>query len=111
MSDICIACAGRTSGKTQKADAKDGTPVLLSCCESCGLVQLSDVPDQEELAQFYRDEYRKTFKNTDTPKPHHIFRAGVSAAERLSLLKPHVVPGQRLLDVGAGGGEFSYLAG
>ncbi len=111
MPDTCIACGSRTFGKIKKVDAKDGKPIYLSTCEACGLVQLCDVPDETDLSRFYREEYRKSYRKSDTPKPRHIFRAGHLASERLSRLNAHVAPGKRLLDVGAGGGEFVYLAG
>jgi SAM-dependent methyltransferase len=47
------------------------------------------------------------------PRPRHIHRAGVAALDRLDLLArwlPRQSTGTRLLDVGAGGGEFVYLA-
>lgn len=63
-----------------------------------------------ELRHFYAHTYRTDYKNTYTPKAKHIYRAGRAAIERVNFLRSHGVHGGKLLDVGAGGGEFVYIS-
>jgi 2-polyprenyl-3-methyl-5-hydroxy-6-metoxy-1,4-benzoquinol methylase len=63
-----------------------------------------------ELRHFYAHTYRTDYKKTYTPKTKHIYRAGTAAIERVNFLRSHGVHGGKLLDVGAGGGEFVYIS-
>jgi 2-polyprenyl-3-methyl-5-hydroxy-6-metoxy-1,4-benzoquinol methylase len=62
------------------------------------------------LASFYAHDYRIEYKHTPTPKLKHIHRAGMTALDRLRYLATNGVRDGTLLDIGAGGGEFVYLA-
>lgn len=66
-------------------------------------------PNEEEIKKFYSKDYRIAYKGTYQPKLKHIYRAGRSAAGRFLFLKNIIEPGDTILDVGAGGGEFVYL--
>jgi SAM-dependent methyltransferase len=68
------------------------------------------MPSEEELAAYYRDEYRAEYKGVTVPKKKHVLRAARLARQRLALLAPLLQPGASLLDLGAGGGEFVFLA-
>jgi len=68
------------------------------------------MPSDQELLTYYSHHYRSDYKAVYKPKKKHIFRAGRIAIERLKLLEPYQRSGKSLLDVGAGGGEFVYLA-
>lgn len=111
MAFDCMLCKATEADIHPVRDAKDGRPIEIALCRSCGHVQLADRPDLATLQAFYGSDYRKTYRKADAPKPRHVFRAGRDASERLARLMAHVTPGARLLDIGAGGGEFVYLAG
>jgi len=106
----CFLCRGRKLKTVSNKDAKSGDFLNVSFCHSCGMVQQDPIPTEEELKAYYSTEYRKDYKNTYTPKLKHIFRAGNNALDRIKFLKT-VVKGGRLLDVGAGGGEFTWVSG
>jgi 2-polyprenyl-3-methyl-5-hydroxy-6-metoxy-1,4-benzoquinol methylase len=110
MKFSCIICGGSAAGYRDLKDAKTSKPIRIACCETCGTVQIAQMPTADELSEFYSISYREEYKNTYQPKPKHIYRAGKMAAERLQKMKPFMHPGSSLLDVGAGGGEFTYLA-
>jgi 2-polyprenyl-3-methyl-5-hydroxy-6-metoxy-1,4-benzoquinol methylase len=110
MKFSCIICGGSVAGYRDLKDAKTSKPIRIACCETCGTVQIAQMPTADELSEFYSISYREEYKNTYQPKPKHIYRAGKMAAERLQKMKPFLQPGSSLLDVGAGGGEFTYLA-
>jgi 2-polyprenyl-3-methyl-5-hydroxy-6-metoxy-1,4-benzoquinol methylase len=110
MSCACLICNGMASVVTRVKDAKDGEPIDIALCKSCGHVQLAEIPDLAMLQEFYEKEYRKAYRKTDAPKPRHVYRAGLRARSRVDKIMPHIPAGTRLLDIGAGGGEFVYLS-
>jgi len=113
MSDFtCKLCGGKTDARWRVRDAKAASELSMSLCLSCGLVQQSDLPSDDELKIYYSHHYRADYKNTYTPKPKYVQRAGKAALDRLAFIARHVnlAPGARSIDIGAGGGEFVYLA-
>jgi len=105
----CPLC-GATTHEVVAHAGRDGAPLTTVMCTSCGHVFTSPIPTTTELAAYYGDKYREDYKNVAQPKPKHVLRAGKRALERLDILRRHKLPPARLLDVGAGGGEFVYLA-
>jgi len=73
-----------------------------------GLIRVDPLP-VEDLAKFYREEYRVSYKASFVPKPKHILRAGGVATERHGHSGRLAKSGMRTLDIGAGGGEWVYL--
>ena len=73
-----------------------------------GLVYVDPLPI-EDLSKFYKEDYRKSYKNVFVPKKKHIYRAGNVAKNRLRHSKGKIKSGIRSLDIGAGGGEWVYL--
>lgn len=86
---------------------RDGKPLRTVACNACGLVW-SD-PRPHDAREFYRDHYRREYKNAFEPKARHVLRAGRVAAARFGLIREWLRPRMRVLDVGSGGGEFAYL--
>lgn len=88
---------------------RSGAPLPTVICLHCGLVFTNPRPTDESLDQFYRQDYRREYKQAVQPKLKHVYRAGMVAAERLAYLLPLLKRGDRVLDLGAGGGELLYL--
>ncbi|WP_202967524.1 bifunctional 2-polyprenyl-6-hydroxyphenol methylase/3-demethylubiquinol 3-O-methyltransferase UbiG [Caenimonas sp. SL110] len=86
---------------------RNGAALRTVACEGCGLVWVD--PRPFDSRQFYEQDYRRAYKNTFEPRPRHVLRAGRVALDRWSRIKRFLRPGMRVLDVGSGGGEFSYL--
>jgi 2-polyprenyl-3-methyl-5-hydroxy-6-metoxy-1,4-benzoquinol methylase len=63
----------------------------------------------ENTEQFYKTEYRKSYKGVHQPKPKHVYRAGNVALQRFSQLSELLPKGARCLDAGSSSGEFVYL--
>ena len=73
-----------------------------------GLVYVDPIPF-EDTEQFYKDDYRESYKGVSTPKGKHVYRAGKLALGRYDLIKRHLKPSMRMLDAGSSSGEFLYL--
>lgn len=108
----CRLCNSSFMKNWASRDAKTGETLNMALCGGCGLVQQVDLPTDEELRIYYSHNYREDYKSTHQPKPKYVYRAGRAAKDRLRFIeRAGVHPnGQKLLDVGAGGGEFCYLA-
>jgi len=73
-----------------------------------GIIYVDPLP-VADLAHFYREEYRVSYKRVVEPKPKHILRAARVCLERLGHSGGVIKAGMRCLDIGAGGGEWVYL--
>ena len=110
MSFHCIACNSDKSISHSMKDAKAGNLILIACCQNCGLVQLKDVPNELDLFEFYKSKYRIQYGKQDRPSPKHVYRVGSQAISRLKKIALFIRKNTKLLDIGSGGGEFTYLA-
>lgn len=108
----CGLCRGERHELMPQRDAKSGDDLPIALCSDCGLVQRRVMPAAEELHSYYAQHYRTDYKGVRVPRLKHVRRAGLAALDRLALLRRALRPGATptLLDVGAGGGEFVYLA-
>jgi len=88
--------------------AREGHALRNVISKDSGLIYVDPLPI-EDLSQFYKEDYRKAYKNVTTPKKKHIFRAGEVALERWGRLKGYLPKGAKAVDFGAGGGEWAYL--
>ncbi|MBI5102836.1 MAG: class I SAM-dependent methyltransferase [Nitrospirae bacterium] len=61
------------------------------------------------MRSYYERSYRLKYKGTYAPKLKHVYRAGRVAADRFSIIRKHIKKGDRIIDIGSGGGEFVYL--
>jgi 2-polyprenyl-3-methyl-5-hydroxy-6-metoxy-1,4-benzoquinol methylase len=107
----CSICESRHLGRVAHTDSKTRKPLPVYYCEACGLIQQAPLPDEEELQQFYINQYRLDYKGTLYPKSKHVLRSVRSARQRLDFLAKAGIRSGRLLDIGAGSGEFVALAG
>jgi 2-polyprenyl-3-methyl-5-hydroxy-6-metoxy-1,4-benzoquinol methylase len=108
----CKLCGADEAEFFDHKDAKSRDILSIAFCQSCGLVQQAEIPSDEALKIYYSHNYRTDYKNTYKPKLKYVFRAGNAALNRLKLLQ-RVIPkpeSKSLIDIGAGGGEFVYLA-
>jgi SAM-dependent methyltransferase len=88
---------------------RDGRPLRTTICRRCGLVWSNPRPGEEEVRRYYSREYRLDYKGQATPSLRHIARSGRGALNRYRALSPFLNAGDRMLDVGAGGGEVVYV--
>lgn len=108
---VCRVCQGSALDHFSRRDAKNGQPLKLMLCQSCSLVQVSDLPDAVELHRYYSEAYREDYKQVHTPAAKYIARAALAACDRLNWIRPHwTQTSPASVDIGAGGGEFVYLS-
>ncbi len=88
--------------------AREGHALRNVICRESGLVYVDPLPI-EDLETFYKEDYRKSYKNVVVPKKKHILRAGRVALSRFDQSNGAISKGDRCLDIGAGGGEWVYL--
>jgi 2-polyprenyl-3-methyl-5-hydroxy-6-metoxy-1,4-benzoquinol methylase len=111
MNNTCGLCESDDCMHFVKADAKTNAQLNILYCSQCGLVQQRDVPSDTELKMYYSHNYRQDYKGAYSPKPKYVYRAGLAALNRIKFLESHIsLSHQTLLDIGAGGGEFVYMA-
>ncbi|MHB1360132.1 MAG: class I SAM-dependent methyltransferase [Rhodocyclaceae bacterium] len=102
----CNLC-GDTEVSVLANRSRSGEPLRTVICAKCGLVW-SD-PRPHNPRDFYEDDYRVSYKGAYSPKPKHIYRAGKVALSRQRKIERLLSKPLAILDVGSGGGEFSYL--
>jgi SAM-dependent methyltransferase len=61
------------------------------------------------VRRYYSREYRLHYKGRDTPSLRHVARSARGALSRYRTLARYLKKGDRILDVGAGGGEVVYV--
>jgi 2-polyprenyl-3-methyl-5-hydroxy-6-metoxy-1,4-benzoquinol methylase len=106
----CILCQKNDFKIVSSRDSKNNAYLKVVFCKACGMVQQDPIPSENEVNEYYSNEYRQDYKKTYTPKIKHVYRAGSLAIERINFLKDRGISKGNLLDVGAGGGEFTYLS-
>ena len=111
MNNHCYLCHSENCINLVERDAKSNSSLNIIHCNQCGLIQQGDIPSDAELKIYYSHNYRQDYKSTYSPKPKYVYRAGLAALNRINFLESHIdLSHQTLLDIGAGGGEFVYMA-
>lgn len=106
----CPLCSSQEH-QTLATRGRSKEDLHTAICTGCGLVFSSPIPTAEAIAEYYANSYRIEYKGTTKPKLKHVYRAGMRALARLPVVEQFSTPGDRVLDIGSGGGEFVYLLG
>lgn len=104
----CPLCASADHTAVGLHD-RNGEDLRTVMCRACGHVFTNPAPNEADLNSYYSERYRSEYKGVITPKRKHVLRAGLRAMERLQRLHNWCKAPAKVLDVGAGGGEFAYL--
>ena len=106
----CILCRGNDFKLISEKDSKSKGKLDVFVCNTCSMVSQNPIPTEQQLEQYYATQYRQDYKQVFEPKLKHVYRAGSLALNRLGFLSKNNVASGKLLDVGAGGGEFTYVS-
>ena len=106
----CALCRGNDFKRISEKDSKNKGELIVCFCNSCSMVSQNPIPTEHQVEQYYATEYRQDYKQVFVPKLKHIYRAGNLALHRLGFLTNNNIASGKLLDVGAGGGEFTYVS-
>ena len=106
----CILCQGNDFKLISEKDSKSKGELIICVCNACSMVSQNPIPTEEQVEQYYATEYRQDYKQVFEPKLKHVYRAGNLALYRLGFLTKNNVASGKMLDVGAGGGEFTYVS-
>ncbi len=105
MTNPCNLCCSTDFDELSNV-GRDGA-LRTVICKNCGLVWSDPFPI--DTAEYYQKNYRIIYKGTYNPKIKHIYRAANVAIERYKRLETHLNGKKKVLEIGSGGGEFSYL--
>ena len=106
----CVVCGGSETEIVSRRD-RHGRPLITVLCGGCGLLRNDPVPSQEELDRFYRRDYRREYKGASEPRLRQVWRNFDRLTGHVRAFEDIYARGGEWLDLGAGSGEFSFLAG
>ena len=86
-----------------------GRPLRTVICMDTGLVRNDPVPDDAELERFYGDEYRIAYKGRTKPRRRQILRNFRRATQHVRTHWDVLGGATRILEIGAGSGEFAFV--
>ncbi len=98
---VCDLCGEERFERIARHDRR-GLLLETVVCRRCGLVQHAILPSEQELAAFYAHEYRRQYKGEVSPSARRIMRAWRKGELILERLARHLIPGERILEVGSG---------
>jgi 2-polyprenyl-3-methyl-5-hydroxy-6-metoxy-1,4-benzoquinol methylase len=88
---------------------RHGSPLRNVLWEESGFIGVDPIP-MADVSEFYKKEYRQSYKGAHSPKTRHVVRAARCALDRHKRIKPFLPSGRlHTLDAGASSGEFVYL--
>ena len=106
----CTLCRCDDFKLISERDSKSKSELIVCFCNTCSMVSQNPIPTEYHVEKYYASEYRQDYKQVFEPKLKHIYRAGNLALDRLGFMTKNNVISGKLLDVGAGGGEFTYVS-
>jgi SAM-dependent methyltransferase len=84
-------------------------PLTTVLCRNCGLVFTNPRPTEEEIRKFYYEDYWRNYKGGPIPDPRSIRKSLSSAERRFWKIQKLLTPRSKVLDIGAGSGEFVFV--
>ena len=88
---------------------RHGSPLRTVINMQTGLVRNDPIPGDDELAKFYSEDYRVSYKGAAKPRRRQILRNFRRVAAYVREFYDVLSPTEKVLDAGAGSGEFAFL--
>lgn len=105
----CAIC-----GETQKLAVsrrdRHRKPLTTVLCTGCGIVHNWPIPDDDTLARFYSEKYRREYKGTAVIRTRTLVRNFERTLWFFNAYWPIMRAARSCIDVGSGNGEFLYFA-
>ena len=113
----CPSCGSWSAHIIADKDGKTNQKLISVSCSQCGLGRIDPLPTDQELADWYANQYRQLYKSSVQPALRHVLRAGRNALMRWQWLSQNSVgldPAQnketkRSLDIGSSSVQDSEL--
>jgi len=105
----CQLCSTVEKNVISQFDRR-GKPLVTVHCTGCGIVTNDPIPDQETLTQFYAKHYRKEYKGAAKPRKRQVWRNFGRTLRHFRTFSDVYRDVRSTIDIGAGSGEFLYLA-
>lgn len=109
MGEPCVLCGVAATEVVSRED-RHGRPLLTVLCTGCGVLRNDPVPSEAELTEFYRRDYRQEYKGAPEPRLRQVWRNLDRLNRHFAEFRDVYSKGGRWLDLGAGSGEFTFLA-
>lgn len=105
----CVLC---DAVQTQAVSFRDrhGRDLVTVLCAGCGVLRNDPVPDEAELQRFYSQDYRRDYKGATEPRLRQVWRNFGRLNRHFAEFADVYAQRGSWLDLGAGSGEFGYLA-
>lgn len=97
----CDLCGGNDFAIVSETD-RHGKPLTTGLCRTCGLVCHLPVPSEEEVANYYANDYRKDYHGESKPSPRRIMRAWNNGQRICNQIRSHLQTGCSVFEIGAG---------
>jgi SAM-dependent methyltransferase len=104
----CELCGGDRHEVVGRRD-RYGNRLRTVLCRGCGLVFTNPMPTDEEVDRFYERHYRNLYHGAYAPTPKAILKARRGALARYEDLRRFLPATGRVIDVGAGSGDFVHV--
>ena len=108
MARACPLC-GSTGQETVSTRDRRGNPLHTVLCSGCGIITNEPIPDEQELAAFYRERYRRQYKQAAIPRKRQVWRNFGHAHYHVASNRTFFEGRKRCLDMGSGSGEFLFM--
>ena len=109
MALACVLCGSHVFDIVSTKD-RHGQPLQTGLCGGCGVLRNDPIPSDAELAQFYRKDYRQSYKGAAEPRLRQVWRNLERLNTHFAEFRDVYAARGRWLDLGSGSGEFTFLA-
>jgi len=97
----CDLCGGTEVEIISRHD-RHGKALDTGLCLQCGLIAHQPMPNEADIAAYYRDEYRRDYHGEAAPSPRRIMRAWRNGQRIADQLQPHIKAESTVFEIGAG---------
>jgi 2-polyprenyl-3-methyl-5-hydroxy-6-metoxy-1,4-benzoquinol methylase len=102
MNERCCDLCNQTEFETISNIDRRGDALETAVCTTCGLVSHAQMPTEQELRDYYANEYRQDYHGEYHPSTQRVVREWEKGRRILKLLTPYLREGDEVFEIGAG---------